>query len=61
MQLTARHRAFNGRARRSQIAVEIALRQRLESRLIVHILAASRQRKHDEQPQRRSSLQGPHI
>ena len=40
---------------RAQIAVEIALGQGLEARLVVHILAATGQRQHHQQSQRRNS------
>ena len=46
MQLAAGDRAFDRRARRAQVGVEIALGERLEARLVVHILTASGQ---DEQ------------
>src|SRR4029077_13754429 len=40
VQLAAGDRAFNWRTRRPQISIEIAFGQRLEARLIVHVLTA---------------------
>jgi hypothetical protein len=41
VQLAAGNRAFDWRTRGAQVAVEIALGERLESRLVVHVLPAS--------------------
>ena len=41
VQLPAGDRALDRRARRAQVGVEIALRERLEARLVVHVLTAS--------------------
>src|SRR6185312_2624780 len=60
MQLSAGHGAFHGLARRAHIRIKIALSQRLEAGLVVHILTASDKRENREQEQRRKFTKVPH-
>ena len=49
IELAAGHRAFNRRTRRAQVGIEITFGQRLEPRLVVHILAATGQGQNTQQ------------
>src|SRR5215469_7908783 len=60
LEMTASHGALDRRSRGTQIRVEIAFGQRLEMGLVVHVLPASSQQQHGENPRREQLAEAQH-